>query len=161
MHVIREYQPEDAQQVEECFVELQDSLHRLEPSVLEGKAAKKYFDFMFAYCAETSGKVFVAEVDNQIVGFISLWLKVKSELDEEPSEYAFISDLVVLPAYRGRGLGRALLQKAEEHARLQGATTLKLEVLAKNDVAIKLYQNYGFHDHQILLVKGLQSSDSD
>jgi len=158
MHVIREYRPEDAQQVEACFVELQDFLHRLEPQVLEGKAAKQYLDFMFAYCAETSGQVFVAEVDNQIVGFVCLWVKVKSEaLDEEPSEHAFISDLVVLPAYRGRGLGRALLQKAEEHARLQGATTLKLEVLAKNETALTLYKHHGFSTYQVLLVKSLQS----
>ena len=158
MNVIREYRPEDAQQVEECFVELQDFLHRLEPNVLEGKAAKKYLDFMFARCAETSGKMFVAEVDNQVVGFVSLWVKVQSEaLEEEPLEYAFVSDLVVLPAYRGRGLGRALLQKAEEHALLQGATTLKLEVLARNGVATKLYKNHGFYEYQVLLVKSLQS----
>lgn len=158
MDGIREYRPEDAQQVEKCFVELQDFLHRLEPTVLEGKAAKKYLDYMFASCAETQGKVFVAEVDNQIVGFVSLWVKVKSEaLDEEPAEYAFISDLVVLPAYRGRGLGRALLQKAEEYALLQGATTLKLEVLARNTVATEVYKNHGFHKYQILLVKSLQS----
>ena len=77
------------------------------------------------------------------------------ELDEEPSEYAFISDLVVLPAYRGRGLGRALLEKAEEHARLHGATTLKIESLAKNEVATTLYRNSGFSAYQILLVKRL------
>ena len=158
MHVIRAYWPEDAQQVEACFVELQDFLHRLEPQVLEGKAAKKYLDFMFAYCAETSGKVFVAEVDNQIVGFVCLWVKVQSEaLDEEPVEYAFISDLVVLPAYRGRGLGRALLQKAEEQGHLHGATTLKLEVLAKNEAALTLYKHHGFSAYQVLLVKSLQS----
>ena len=43
MPVIREYRPEEVHQVEVCFVELQDFLHRLEPNVLEGKAAKKYF----------------------------------------------------------------------------------------------------------------------
>ena len=77
-------------------------------------------------------------------------------LDEEPVEYAFISDLVVLPAYRGRGLGRALLQKAEEHAHLHGATTLKLEVLAKNEAALTLYKHHGFSTYQVLLVKSLQ-----
>lgn len=159
MDGIREYRPEDAQQVEECFVELQDFLHHLEPTVLAGKVAKKYFDYMLASCAETQGKVFVAEVDNQIVGFVSLWAKVKAEaLDEEPAEYSFISDLVVLPAYRGRGLGRALLHKAEEYARLQGATTLKLEVLTRNTVATELYRHHGFHSYQMLLVKSLQSN---
>jgi len=159
MHIIREYRPEDARHVEECFVELQDFLHGLEPQVREGKAAKQYFDAMFARCADTQGKIFVAEVAQRVVGFICLWARVQSEeLDEEPSEYAFISDLVVLPAYRGRGLGRALLEKAEEHARRHGATTLRLEVLVKNEVAITLYQKSGFAAYQALLVKRLQSS---
>jgi ribosomal protein S18 acetylase RimI-like enzyme len=158
MHVIREYRPEDAPQVEACFGELQDSLHRLEPQVLESKAAKHYFDFMFARCAETHGKIFVAEVEHQVVGFIALWATVQSEeLDEEPSEYAFISDLVVLPAYRGHGLGRMLLQKAEAYARHQGATTLKLEVLHKNQGAIGLYTRQGFSPYQVLMVKHLHT----
>jgi len=154
---IREYRPEDVQQVLACQIELQDFLHALEPIILEGKViAKTYLDFVFARCAETDGKVFVAEVASQIVGFIALWTKVKPEdLDEEPLEYAFISDLVVLPSYRGQRLGRALLQKAEEYARSHGATTLKLEVLAKNDVARNLYKNYGFREYHLLLEKSL------
>src|SRR4029079_13166740 len=108
-----------------------DFLHRLEPNVLEGKAAKKYFDFMLAHCAETSGKVFVAEVEHRVVGFVCVWGKVPSEkLDEEPGECAFISDLVVLPAYRRQRIGRALLERAEAHARSLGVTKIQLEVLA-------------------------------
>ena len=158
MPVIREYQPEEAQQIEACFVALQDFLHRLDPQVLEGQAARPYLDFMLASCRKTSGKIFVAEVEKQIVGFVCLWLKVQSdELDEEPAEYAFISDLVILPAYRGRGLGRMLLQTAEEYARRHGATALKLEVLAKNEGALSLYQRHGFSAYQLLLVKNLDS----
>ncbi len=156
MSVIREYQPEDAQQVEACFVELQDFLHRLEPNVLEGKAAKKYFDFMWARCAETSGKVFVAEVKHQVVGFVCVWGKVPSEeLDEEPGEYAFISDLVVLPAYRRQRVGQALLEHAEAYARSLGATKIQLEVLANNTGALKLYTNDGFRAYHLLLTKSL------
>lgn len=156
MYVIREYQPEDALQVETCFVELQDFLHRLEPIVLPGKAAGRYFDFMIARCAATSGKVFVAEIDGQVVGFVCVWGKVPSEeLDEEPVEYAFVSDLVVLPAYRSHGLGHSLLQKAEEYARSQGAATLELEVLAKNENALQLYNRHGFRAYHLLLTKSL------
>lgn len=157
MSVIREWQAKDALQVETCFVELQDSLHRLEPQVLEGKAAKPYFDFMVARCAATSGKVFVAEVEQQVVGFVCVWGKVLSEeLDEEPSEYAYISDLVVLPAYRGQGLGQRLLEQAEAYARSQGAAVLQIGVLAANAGAVKLYQRQGFRAYEVLLTKNLQ-----
>lgn len=156
MHVIREYQPEDTQQVEACFVELQDFLHRLEPIVLPGKAAGKYFDYMIARCAETSGKVFVVEVDGRVVGFVCVWAKVPSEeLDEKPVDYAFISDLVVLPTHRGQGLGHSLLQRAEEYVRSQGATTLELQVLAKNENALRVYNRYGFRPYHLLFKKSL------
>ena len=157
MHVIRAYRPEDAPQVEACLVELQDFLHRLEPNVLEGKAAKNYLDFMFARCAETSGQVFVAEVENRVVGFVCVWGKVPSDaLDEEPGEYAFISDLVVLSAYRGQGLGRALLQQADAYARQQGVAKIQLEVLPNNTAALNLYKRHGFRTYHMLLTKGLQ-----
>ncbi len=111
---------------------------------------------MLASCRATSGTIFVIEVNTQIVGFVSLWLHVQAEeLDEEPSAYAFISDLVVLPAYRGQGLGQALLSRAEEHARQHGATTLKLEVLAKNERALSLYTRHGFSAYHTLFVKRL------
>jgi ribosomal protein S18 acetylase RimI-like enzyme len=156
MPVIRECQPAEMPQVEACFVELQDFLHALEPNVLEGKAAKKYFDFMRSRCAETSGKVFVAEEEQQVVGFVCVWGKVPSEeLDEEPGEYAFISDLVVLPAYRRQRVGQALLERAEEYARSLGVKKIQLEVLANNTGALKLYTNDGFRAYHLLMTKDL------
>jgi len=156
MPVIRECQSEDLPQVETCFVELQDFLHRLEPNVLEGKAAKQYFEFMLAYCAKTAGKVFVAEVDRQVVGFVCVWGKVSSEeLDEVPSEYAFISDLVVLSQYRGQGLGRSLLERAEAYACSLGVTKIQLQVLPTNTGALQLYSSEGFRTYHMLLTKDL------
>jgi len=157
MHIIRPYRPEDAPQVEACFIELQDFLHRLEPNVLPGNAAMKYLDFMFARCEETSGQVLVAEVENRVVGFVCVWGKVSSDaLDEKPTEYAFISDLVVLSAYRGQGLGRALLERAEAYARQQGAAKIELLVLPNNHSALNLYRRHGFRDYHILLTKNLE-----
>ena len=157
MYILREYQPHDEQHVETCFIELQDFLHRLEPHVLEGKRARKYFDFMLARCADTAGKIFVVEIENQVVGFACVWGKVPSEdLDEEPIEYAFLSDLVVLPAYRGRGLGKALLQAVEAFARSQGAASLELQVLAQNENALRLYNQHGFRAYHLLLTKDLK-----
>jgi ribosomal protein S18 acetylase RimI-like enzyme len=68
-----------------------------------------------------------------------------------------IHDLAVLPPYRGRGIGRALLRAAEEHARLQGCCRLTLEVLESNAGARALYRRFGFDDSIVsrFLVKPL------
>lgn len=57
-----------------------------------------------------------------------------------------IHDLAVLPEFRGHGVGRALLQAAEDHARRRGCCRLTLEVLASNVGARALYRRVGFDD---------------
>lgn len=57
-----------------------------------------------------------------------------------------IHDLAVLPAARGRGIGRALLAAAEAHARATGCCKLTLEVQEDNAPARALYARFGFRD---------------
>ncbi|MEN0111395.1 MAG: GNAT family N-acetyltransferase [Planctomycetota bacterium] len=55
-----------------------------------------------------------------------------------------VHDLAVVPAARGRGVGRALLRAAEEEARRRGCCKLTLVVLEHNDPARKLYESEGY-----------------
>ncbi len=57
---------------------------------------------------------------------------------------AEILTLAVVPAARGQGLGRTLLQAAINKAREMGATTMFLEVGADNPAARALYASLGF-----------------
>jgi ribosomal protein S18 acetylase RimI-like enzyme len=52
--------------------------------------------------------------------------------------------MMVAPAYRGRGLGRLLLQTAMDWARANGYPTLALLVYPGNERAIALYHAMGF-----------------
>lgn len=55
-----------------------------------------------------------------------------------------IHDLAVLPAYRGRGIGRALLRAVEVAAVQRGCVKVTLEVLDHNRPARALYEGVGF-----------------
>lgn len=55
-----------------------------------------------------------------------------------------LHDVSVLPAARGRGVGRALLAAVETAARERGCCRLTLEVLDRNERAKGLYQSFGF-----------------
>lgn len=57
-----------------------------------------------------------------------------------------VHDLAVLPASRGRGIGRALLRAAEDRARRRGCCKLTLEVQDDNRRAYALYESFGFSD---------------
>jgi ribosomal protein S18 acetylase RimI-like enzyme len=54
--------------------------------------------------------------------------------------YAFVID----PAWRGRGIGRAVLGRACEQLRAEGAHRIGLEVDTENDRALTLYTSVGF-----------------
>jgi ribosomal-protein-alanine N-acetyltransferase len=59
-----------------------------------------------------------------------------------------IKDIAVDPAYRERGIGATLLERALDAMRHQQARTVKLEVRESNDRALALYRRYGFvHRH--------------
>lgn len=57
-----------------------------------------------------------------------------------------VHDLAVLPPYRGKGVGRALLTAVEDRARLKGCCKLTLEVLDDNTRARAVYRRFGFED---------------
>ncbi|WP_097943435.1 GNAT family N-acetyltransferase [Streptomyces sp. ms115] len=55
-----------------------------------------------------------------------------------------IEDIEVVPDHRGRGVGRALMSRAEEFARERGAGHIWLEVTNINAPAIHAYRRMGF-----------------
>jgi ribosomal protein S18 acetylase RimI-like enzyme len=57
---------------------------------------------------------------------------------------AWISDLVVVPRWRRRGVGSALLAALQQAAKARGIRTLFLEMQTKNYPAIRLAQKHGY-----------------
>jgi ribosomal protein S18 acetylase RimI-like enzyme len=55
-----------------------------------------------------------------------------------------IQNLGVIPGYRGRGIGIALLLQALHGFRLAGLAKATLEVTAQNETAIRMYRQVGF-----------------
>jgi ribosomal protein S18 acetylase RimI-like enzyme len=57
--------------------------------------------------------------------------------------------------FRQRGLGRALLERAEGYAREQQARVIRIGILAQNVIAKQLYLDLGFTERRIELAKNL------
>jgi len=75
-----------------------------------------------------------AVLDDQMIGFIAGDLRTTERL-------AWIATIGVLPAYRGQGIGSALLQACEERL---GDVDIRLNVRVSNHNAIRLYEKYGY-----------------
>jgi hypothetical protein len=61
-----------------------------------------------------------------------------------------IQNLGIVPPFRGRGLGEALLLQALEGFRRAGLGRAVLEVTARNDAAVRLYRKIGFRCRKTL-----------
>jgi GNAT superfamily N-acetyltransferase len=95
-----------------------------------------------------------------VVGFICVLAKVLPSADDGIAPYAYISDLVVRAAHRGRGIGRELMMRAESFAREFGAKQLKVGVLVRNEATHAFYRAGGFRDYTVQLVKLLDVETS-
>jgi GNAT superfamily N-acetyltransferase len=59
---------------------------------------------------------------------------------------AELKRMYVDPAFRGRGLGFALVEHLTQHARTLGASRLLLETGARLEAAVRLYERCGFRE---------------
>ncbi len=98
-------------------------------------------DFLRARFERGESVVFLAESGEDAVGFVQLY-PLFSSVRVRP--VWLLNDLYVVPAQRGIGAGRALLDAASAHARSSGAAYLMLETTADNTYAQALYERYGY-----------------
>lgn len=82
----------------------------------------------------------IVEVDQKVVGYCGVWIII----DE-----AHITNIALLPEYRGMKLGEALMAKVMELAREIGALRVTLEVRVSNERAQNLYRKFGFEEGAI------------
>jgi ribosomal protein S18 acetylase RimI-like enzyme len=90
----------------------------------------------------------LAEIDGQVVGFAAVRV-VPSVFYTEPQ--AELTELYVEPAYRQRGVGRALIEHATRLAREAGADALLVLTGLDNEDAQRLYHATGFEDYALAL----------
>ncbi|MFN8606262.1 MAG: GNAT family N-acetyltransferase [Vulcanimicrobiota bacterium] len=101
---------------------------------------------------EHSG-LFVAELDGQLVGHIIVVAHQRDSSSGSPQ--AYIYDVSIRAGYWGRGIGRALMDRAEEFARHCGMTAIGLGVTLSNHRALHFYELLGYQKERVLMVKNL------
>ena len=78
-----------------------------------------------------------------VVGTVEVAIRYPSPFSLD-SQYPYISNLVVMPNYRRRGIGKKLLAKCEQIALNWGYYETRLHVLKDNEAAKKLYLHHGY-----------------
>ncbi|MEA4854581.1 MAG: ribosomal protein S18-alanine N-acetyltransferase [Christensenella sp.] len=90
---------------------------------------------------ENENTVYLVVVkDGQIIGYGGMWII----FDE-----AHITNVCILPDFRGNGYAYALMRELIHVSKEHGATAMSLEVRVSNKAALKLYKKCGFTIHGI------------
>ena len=97
--------------------------------------------FIQARLQQQDAIIFLATENKQPVGYTQLfpsWSSVSIQ------RVWILNDLFVLPEYRNRGIARALMNKAKEHAVYTNAVRIVLATEVTNKVGQKLYESMGY-----------------
>jgi ribosomal protein S18 acetylase RimI-like enzyme len=92
-----------------------------------------------------AGELTVLLAGDDADGFCQFRLK-RSHYTGKPD--ALVEELYVVPARRGSGIGRSLLEAAIEAAREAGATHVELTTAETDTAAISLYESSGFTNRE-------------
>ena len=104
----------------------------------------------FRYAVNHPQKVliFIIMIEGVVTGTVSLHLGHFSTWNN--NFYGHLEDLIVDPAYRGRGLAEKLLRQAIDAARENNLSRVELNALNDNEAARKLYEKLGFTTNSVV-----------
>ncbi|MPR35675.1 GNAT family N-acetyltransferase [Salmonirosea aquatica] len=87
-----------------------------------------------------TGRLFLVQSETEFVGCAAL-RRIENDTTCE------LKRMFLHPAYRGLGIGKAVMEKSISCARSLGYTTMKLDTIGyKMPWAVKLYESYGFRE---------------
>ena len=112
--------------------------------------ARDRADFFPADAPAAGQLVFWVLEDERAVG--SLWI---GAVPGSPPEHWWVWSIEIDEPFRGRGLGRAAMELAEQEARRGGARLLGLNVFGHNTVARSLYESLGYETTSLQMIKQL------
>ena len=141
--LIRQLATGDLETVLRLLVELNDCAHAA--TTLELERIQESFAHMQKH---DEYKNFVALVADQVVGLLSM-VYYKSFYHRGGT--ALINELVVSESFRGRGVGRDIVEHAIEISRADGMDEIEVGTEKSNLGAMKFYRKVGFKEEYVLL----------
>lgn len=142
---------EDVEIIAGLWIEMMREHAGFEPRVrLSDNARQAYGDYARQHVERDHAVALVTEAlaepgdnDGAIVGFL-LAYRVRNMPMFTPATYGFVSDMTIAPGFRGRGLGRRMLDEATERFRDMGLTHLQLQVYRANEAGRRFWEHEGF-----------------
>lgn len=121
---------------------------------LDAAAGADYLPQLVDSATKKQGRIFIAEEAGAPIGWAVCYVNEHEPfVKEDERAYGYVSELYVEEAFRGRHVGRALLNACEDHFRTLGMKTVLIAALSANTRAVNAYRATGYTDYAINLRK--------
>lgn len=142
--MIRLAKNRDIPQIQALLSQVGEVHHQIRPDIFRPGALKYTASELQTILADPLRPVFVAEVDDQILGYAFC---IHRDYDgtgvSTCRKEIYVDDVCVEEARRGQGIATALMRQVYTYAREQGCEFVTLNVWAGNDTARKFYEAMG------------------
>jgi GNAT superfamily N-acetyltransferase len=139
--IMRNARPEELDKV---ALIIRDAYRQYEENVPASAWQAYLEDSMDVRSRLPASELIVAEIDGHLAGTVTFYPEAVNSYEDWPRGWALVRLLAVHPDYRGRGIGRALLEECIWRCRERGISTLALHTSLMMNVALRLYEKMGF-----------------
>ncbi len=145
---IRPARPADFAAFSQLYLEVNDLHAEAHPDLFLPTEVAPFDEAEYRGLLENPGQaIYLAFEEEEAVGFVNVILREALSLEIlAPRHFAVVDSLGVKAEYRRAGIGKELMDCAEQWARLQGASSIELNVFEFNRGAIAFYQRLGYTD---------------
>jgi ribosomal protein S18 acetylase RimI-like enzyme len=162
--IIRPYTEADYDALLKGMHELQGYIADIDPLHRHRKGstfeAKAYLHRLFENLEADNGRLYLAFDGERMIGFVAGIVPNKQSPDDLleifPSKDGKILELYVDRSYRGKQIGRILMENIENYFKSAGCVACHTDCFGPNDLAHTFYHKYGYFDRLITLMKILK-----
>lgn len=143
---IRKATANDYDDLCELFNEI-DALHYVNlPDIFQKpNGAARERDYYLGLVADENIGLFVVEADGKLAGFVHVFTRDTPVFPVIiPQHYAVIDEIAVRSEFQNHGIGKMLMEKAQEWATAHEAAFIELNVYEFNKNAISFYERLGY-----------------
>jgi GNAT superfamily N-acetyltransferase len=123
-----------------AMAELLDELFTLEAD-FQPDRPKQIAGLRHILADPSRGRLFVLHIDGRVAGMANALVTISTA---QGRPVVLLEDVIVAPAHRRRGLGRALVSHVLDWARAQGLARITLLADRDNAAALAFYARLGF-----------------
>jgi GNAT superfamily N-acetyltransferase len=142
--VIRVALPEDVLPISKLWLKFMEYNAKFDSSFeVKPKITARFAREIQDRLKDPNYRIAVAELDEELVGYSFSYVSKKPYFFKL-GKFGFIGDLFVLDQFRGRGIGRLLVNDAHDYFKRKGVEQIELLVATLNVDTIKFWERLGY-----------------